>query len=314
MQSSILRISPHQESYPALLKPLSDKPKQLFYIGTSPSELGQCIAVIGTRTMTSYGQYVTDYFVRDLIAAGFTIVSGLALGVDGAAHRAALKYGGKTVAVLAHGLDHISPTDHTQLAQEIIQSGGTLISEHPSGKPALKYSFRQRNRIIAGISLGVLIIEAGVRSGTQITARFAADYGRPVFAVPGPITNQYSEGTKMFVNNGAKLVTSIGDIMEELFPQLPLYNGDFNHPVQDSQFERTETPKLSFETDTHVRIYTCLKKASATADDIALETGYDITHVQSTLIELEILGFVTKTSDNEFCVKLNQKSLKNIVT
>ncbi len=303
MQSSICRALPHEGLYPALLKPLSDKPKQLFYKGTSLSELGQCIAVIGTRTMTSYGQYVTDYFVRDLIAAGFTIVSGLALGVDGAAHRAALKYGGKTVAVLAHGLDHISPADHTQLAQEIIQSGGTLISEHPSGKPALKYSFRQRNRIIAGLSLGVLVIEAGVRSGTQITARFAADYGRPVFAVPGPITNQYSEGTKMFVNNGAKLVTSIGDIIEELFPQLPLYKEtDFKHAIQSSQ---EKTDKLSFETDAHVRIYTYLKKASATVDDIALETGYDITLVQSTLIELEILGFVTKTSDNEFCIHLN---------
>ena len=176
--------------------------------------------------MTGYGKQVVHALIPELIACGFCIVSGLALGIDGEAHRTALAAAGGTVAVLGHGLDNIIPAEHEGLAEEILQSGGTLVSEFPPGTPALRHHFPRRNRILAGLCCGVLVIEAGERSGTQITARFAAEYGREVFAVPGPFTHPYSEGTKKLVNTGAKLVTSVADILESFGVQLKLPSGD----------------------------------------------------------------------------------------
>ena len=281
----IRNISSSSPSYPQLLVPLSDKPTELFYKGTCPSEFSQCLAVVGTRNMTSYGEFATNMFVRELVLHDFCIVSGLALGVDGEAHKAALRYGGKTMAVLAHGLDNVFPSEHTTLAQEILYAGGSLISEYPQTHPSLKFQFHMRNRIIAGLSLGVLVIEAGIRSGTQITARFAGEYGRPVFAVPGPITSQFSEGTKMFVNNGAKLVSCVKDILEEL--NIPLVPTALSIQNQEEGIQQT----------LYNQVFT---RGVVTIDELVDVTQYSVSQIQSALQELQVLGKVRGLRGGKF--------------
>ena len=205
-----------------MVKKLPNHPHVLYVRGNPQALQLPMLAIVGTRKMTEYGQFVVNTFISQLVEAGLCIVSGLAFGIDSAAHRATLNAQGKTIAVLPSGLDIITPPSHQSLAQEIVEQGGCLISEHKPGTPAMKHQFILRNRIIAGITLGTLVIEAGEKSGALITAHWAAEYGRPVFAVPGSISSEASEGTKKLVNEGAMLVTSTQDILSELsmlFPQ-----------------------------------------------------------------------------------------------
>jgi DNA processing protein len=199
------------------LKRIPQPPKQLHVLG-APLETFQDkprLAVVGSRKVTLYGHEVTNRLVRDLIKYGFVIVSGLALGVDGLAHQAALAVGGLTIAVLPGGLDKIYPASHHQLAQRIIKQGGALISEYPEGARPHKHHFIARNRLIAALSDGVLITEAAAKSGSLYTAQFALEQGLPVFAVPGNITSGLSDGTNELIKQGATPVTSYADIINE---------------------------------------------------------------------------------------------------
>ena len=202
-------------NYPKLLKE-TDYPPFILFVKGSIEVLSQPgLTVIGTRKMTEYGRRASSRFVSEL-AKKLTIVSGLARGVDGWAHRVCLGNQGKTVAVLGHGLERIYPAEHRGLAEEIARSGGALVSEYPMDYPISKTNFPQRDRLLAGLSLGTLVIEGGQKSGTKITAGFAADYGREVFCVPGPIDSPASAGTAELIQNGAKLVTKVEDIYDEL--------------------------------------------------------------------------------------------------
>jgi len=284
--------------YPALLAPLDDHPRRLFWQGAHPSSFPKPIAVIGTRNMTAYGAYATDYFVRGLVACGFCIVSGLALGVDGRAHEAALKYGGKTIGVLAGGLDQIQPATHIPLARQIVVSGGTLVSEFPCGTPPLKHRFRRRNRIIAGLSLGVLVVEAGERSGTHITAGFAAEYGRSVFAVSGPITSPYADGIKALVNTGAKLVTTVQDILEDLPSEYTTISAEKTtdrNKEQQRLFADTqqETPKA--------RIIEIIQhSAPIDIDAIINQSTLSLSEVQRLVGELELEGIIQRVGGGQY--------------
>jgi DNA processing protein len=202
-------------NYPKLLKQIEFAPF-LLYVKGDISELNRpAIAIVGSRKMTEYGRRVTSLLVSQL-AKKLTIVSGLARGVDGWAHRVCLQVGGKTIAVLGHGLDRIYPPENRPLAEDVIKRGGVLISEYPLGYPINKINFPQRDRIIAGLTQGTLVIEGGQKSGTKITAGFAADYGREVFCVPGPIDSATSSASAELIQQGAKLVTRVEDIYEEL--------------------------------------------------------------------------------------------------
>lgn len=203
------------KEYPKLLLQIPDFPPLLFVKGRVLPQDNKSIGVVGTRRVTSYGKLVTEQLVTDLLDEGFTIVSGLARGVDGIAHQVALQKKGRTIAVLGSGLDYIYPPEHKGLAQKITQNGA-LISEYPLGTKPFQANFPARNRIIAGLSLGVVVTEAIIKSGTQITASWAADYGREVFAVPGNIESQYSKGPHLLIKQGAKLTENIDDILEEL--------------------------------------------------------------------------------------------------
>jgi DNA processing protein len=204
--------------YPQLLREIFDPPITLYVKGDWAVCLEQpCVAIVGSRRSSTYGQNASSMLARDLAARGITIISGLARGIDAAAHKGALEAGGRTVAVMGTGLDQVYPRDHRKLADEILEKGGALVSEFPLETPPAPQNFPYRNRVISGLSLGVAVIEAAENSGSLITARLALEQGREVFAVPGNITSRNSFGTNYLIKGaGAKLVQQWQDIVAEL--------------------------------------------------------------------------------------------------
>jgi DNA processing protein len=214
-------VRPHPPIYrlglkelPEALKLIPKPPRYLYYQGSLEALNNPCLAVIGTRKLTPYGQAVTRQLTESVAARGITIVSGLAYGADACAHNAAIMCGGQTVAVLAGGLDRWHPADHYYLAQKILDNGGAIISEYLVGVPPRKHSFIARNRLISGLSQAVLITEAGAKSGTLHTANFALEQGRDVLAVPGNINMEGSIGTNNLIKTGATPVTGAQDLLD----------------------------------------------------------------------------------------------------
>lgn len=202
-----------------MLGEIHSPPEILHVKGTLVEEDEAAVAIVGTRGATPYGLAITGQLAEELAGCGVTVVSGLAEGIDAAAHEGALKAGGRTIAVVGHGLHTIFPRQHRELAERISESG-CVLSEFSMGMPPLKENFPQRNRIIAGLSLGTVVVEAPFKSGALITARYAMEQGREVFAVPGPVSSRQSEGTHALLKDGAKLVGRVEDILEELAPHL----------------------------------------------------------------------------------------------
>ncbi|HUR97883.1 MAG TPA: DNA-processing protein DprA [Pyrinomonadaceae bacterium] len=204
-------------TYPAMLREIPDPPITLYVRGDwEPCFTQPCIAVIGSRLCSTYGTNAAEMLARDLSSRGICIVSGLARGIDTTAHRAAIRGGGKTVGVLGTGIDGAYPKENARLIKDILESGGAVVSQFPLGTPPLKDNFPYRNRIISGLSLGVLIVEASERSGSLITARLAMEQNREVMAVPGNITSANSYGTNYLIKSGAKLVQQWQDVVSEL--------------------------------------------------------------------------------------------------
>ena len=216
-QEGITCLTKDDDDYPKLLKEIYDPPFCLFVRGQIPKNEFM-LAVVGPRRYTSYGQQVTEEIVSELARQGITIVSGLAIGIDGIAHKATLKAGGQTVAVLGSGVNkaHVQPAQHCNLAEEIISKGGAVLAEYPPGTVPTKYTFPRRNRIVAGMSLGTLVIEAAEESGALITAQCTLDNGRELFAIPQNINSLTSVGVNKLIKNGACVVTSARDILDAL--------------------------------------------------------------------------------------------------
>ncbi|MBL7078677.1 DNA-protecting protein DprA [Candidatus Shapirobacteria bacterium] len=214
-RGQILILTWEDKLYPKILKQIPDAPPVLYVKGHLGS--GEpALAVIGSRRASYYGRSITQSLVSQIAKKGIVIISGMAKGIDGIAHQAALDSGGETIAVLGSGVNVIYPYQNKNLYQRIISGGGLVISEFPPFYPPLAANFPQRNRIISGLSKAVLVIEAAQKSGTLITARLAAEQGKEVLAVPGPITSQLSAGTSYLISQGAKLVSNAQDILEEL--------------------------------------------------------------------------------------------------
>jgi len=230
-------LSVNDPAYPALLKEIYRPPTELYVSGTVLPVDQKAIAIVGTRSATPYGLKVAHQLAGQLAGHGITVVSGLADGIDTSAHLGALKAGGRTLAVVGHGLDFLYPARNRELAQRI-RSAGALISQFPLGVGPLKQNFPQRNRVIAGLSMGVVVIEAPARSGALITAREALEEGREVFAVPGPISSLKNAGCHKLIQDGAKLVQSIEDILEELAPHFE---------VLPRVLETGQEPSLSYD-------------------------------------------------------------------
>jgi DNA processing protein len=209
-------------TYPSLLREIADPPVTLYVRGEWAECLdAPCVAMVGSRRCSTYGQNVASMLARDLATRGVTIVSGLARGIDAAAHRGALEAGGRTVGVLGTGVDEVYPRDHKKLAEEILERGGALVSQFPLGTPPIPENFPYRNRIISGLSLGTVLVEAAENSGSLITARLAMEQNREVFAVPGNVTSRNSFGTNYLIKGaGAKLVQQWQDVAAELPPEI----------------------------------------------------------------------------------------------
>lgn len=268
-------ITIKDNSYPKLLKEISDPPPVLYVKGEIP-KTKRTIGVVGTRKMTSYGQQVTEILVRDLVFSGFTIVSGLARGVDSYAHRVTIGNSGKTISVLGGGLDRIYPQENTRLAEEIADKYGAVISEFPLGMQPIPGNFPARNRVISGLSLGLLVTEAGEDSGSLITAGLAGEQGREVFAVPGPIYSKLSQGPSSLIKQGAKLVTNINDILEELNLESRMQGSEMEEVRGDSKEEEL--------------ILNLMEDGPVHVDEIARNSNTPASKVGSVLSLMEIKG------------------------
>lgn len=214
----IQEINIEDREYPTELKKIYDPPLKLYVLGNNKLLNKKAVAIVGSRKATEYGKMVALQFAKDLSKKGINIISGLALGIDTYAHLGTLQYinKGKTIAVLGSGLDKIYPSQNIGLAKKIIKSGGCIITEYPLGTKPEKLHFPQRNRIISGLAKGILVVEAGEKSGALITADFALEQGKEVFAIPGNIVNNNSIGTNNLIKQGAKLITNCEEIVEEI--------------------------------------------------------------------------------------------------
>ena len=273
--------------YPRLLREISDPPPVLYVKGTIKDEDAWALAVVGTRRASAYGRQVTLQLTQALARSGITIVSGLARGIDSEAHRAALETGGRTIAVLGCGIDRIYPPEHRKLAEEIIAQGA-LISDYPLGTPPEGSNFPPRNRIISGLGLGVLVTEAGVRSGALITADYAAEQGRDVFAVPGSILMHGSAGTNALIQDGAKVVLGPEDILEELNLTMVAEQAEARQVLPADETEAALLTHLSAE-PTHV-------------DELQQQMGLPIAQVTSTLALMELKGMVRQAGGMKYVV------------
>lgn len=279
-QENITALTSEDVAYPSLLKEINDPPQTLFVRGTLSSLERTALAIVGTRKCSVYGQKVTGMLAHDLAAQGVAVVSGLALGIDGLAHRAALRAGGLTIAVLGSGIGRatVYPAEHRTLAEDIISNGGAIVSEYPPGfKPTL-YSFPARNRIIAGLTLGTLVTEAPISSGALITAKAALDYNREVFAVPHPIDAESGAGANALIKQGATMVTNAADIFEAL--QL--------HDLKTMITKENLTPINPGE----AHLLTVMTREPRHIDLIIKESGLTSAEVGGTLTLLEMKGRV----------------------
>ena len=275
------------QHYPAQLKEIYDPPSILFGRGQLQPIDSLSIAIVGSRHATHYGKTVAENLARGLSLAGFTIVSGLARGIDAAAHRGALKAGGRTIAVLGGGLLKMYPPEHAELAAEISHQGAVLSEALPMNAPK-SGSFPQRNRIVTGLSLGLIVVEAGDRSGALISARLAMEQGREVFAVPGRIDSRMSRGCHRLIRDGAKLVECVDDVLEELGPLATPTHIDsattIHHPAE---LKLTEQESL---------VLNAISNEPTEFDLILVKTGLPPARVLSTISVLEIRRLVKRIS------------------
>ena len=278
--------------YPALLRVTEDPPLFLYLKGKLQREDERAIAIVGARRASGYGRGVTERLARDLAHRGFTVVSGMARGIDGWAHRAALEASGRTIGVLGCGMDISYPPEHREL-QKAVESQGAVLSEFSLGTQPVPENFPRRNRIISGLSLGIVVVEASERSGSLITARLGLDQGREVFAVPGPVGSRTSIGTHALIKQGAKLVENVEDIVEELAP-VP------GTVPERSKTDRPETfgkPALLPEEE---RIYKLLSAQPRHIDELTATAEFPAAKTAGVLLQLELKGTVRQLAGNLF--------------
>ncbi len=278
------------EEYPSELRYLNDSPQVLYTKGNTFVNDSISIAIVGSRKATAYGKWACEKFTKELVGFGVTIVSGLASGIDTLAHKTTLENGGKTIAVLGNGIDIIYPKRNLSLYKEI-ESEGTIITEFPLGTQPLAYNFPQRNRIISGLSRGVVVIEAQEKSGSLITAHHALDQGKDVFALPGNINSIFSGGTNRLIKDGAKPLLTIDDIIEEIYELQEMILKNNVNKIDYSNYSETE-----------VKIIRILESGPVHSDIIAYKIGMDIQVAMSLLTVLELKGAIKELSSRVFTI------------
>ena len=285
--------------YPPLLLNIYDFPPVLYVKGML-SQRDVPLAVVGSRMASTYGRFTTERLCRELALSGVTIVSGMARGIDSAAHTGALAGKGRTIAILGSGLDVVYPPENKGLFERITESGA-VITEFPFSTEPLAANFPARNRIISGISLGVVVVEAGEKSGSLITARVALEQGREVFAVPGSIDSPGTKGTHQLIREGAKLVEGTQDILEEILPQVGLQPPPDN-PAVEATSENSGIPFDELEAAEQV-ILKALGVKPIHIDTLAADTGYQIKNLLGILMSLELKGCITQLPGKIFVAK-----------
>jgi len=275
------------DGWPECLTGVDPVPEHLYWAGVDIASWinRPRLAVVGSRRAGGYGRGITEHWVLQLAAEGVVIISGLALGIDGLAHAAALKAGGITVAVLGTGLNQIYPASHFGLARQIVESGGTLISEYPSGTPGLRHNFIARNRLIAGLSEAVLITEAATGSGSLHTARFAMEQGKTVMALPGDITRLNSAGCNQLIKSGALIVTSVDDVRLAL-------------GLSGRQVRRRKLPTDAVE----LEILRLIEKGVRDQEEICQRANLSASVINSALTTLELGGYIRPLGAGEWSI------------
>lgn len=277
-------IAPDEHNFLQIISGIAQHPKMLYVVGSLPTERLPVVAMVGTRKPTSYGKEVTFELAYKLAQKGVVIVSGLALGIDAVAHRAALKAGGITIAILANGLDSIYPATHRTLAQDIVSAGGALISEYPPGTVARDFQFLARNRLVSGLSDAVVVTEAAARSGTLATVAHALEQNREVFAVPGNITSPMSVGPNRLIGQGAHPVNSVDDILHVIAPQLI----------------ETQTTLNLGANPVEVTIIDLLRSGIRDGEQLQKQSGYPVSEFSQSMTMLEIGGLIRGLGGNQW--------------
>lgn len=289
-------ISPWDARFPDQLQEIYDPPAYLWMRGTLPDALAPMITIVGTRSCTDYGRAQAHHFASELARRGFTIVSGLAYGIDGAAHKGALDVGGRTVAVLGSGVGHIYPSKHKSLATRIVENGA-LLSEYPVDAEPEAPNFPERNRILSGLALGTLVVESFSEGGALITARLALEQNREVFAVPGAITKDSSRGANRLIQRGhAKLVMEVEDLLEEL-PDVTVQDPKEVDAEVVASTEADPVEDLSAE---EALLYESLTDRPVHIDALCAETEMDPSTALVHLLELEFKGLVRQLAGKQF--------------
>lgn len=290
-------------NYPKLLRKIKNPPKKLYVMGNENLLNEKSVAVVGSRNMSEYGKKITKIIVKELSEAGICIVSGMAVGIDAVAHKTCLDYGGKTIAVLGCGFNKVFPPENVGLFNRILENGGCVISEYPINQIAQKKFFVQRNRIVSGLCLATLVVEATYRSGTSITANHALDQGRKLLCIPNSIGNKNSCGILNLMKKGAKIVTNAKDILSEIGIE---YSSNMNDDVfqKINKIKEIEKNLLNNENQIVKNIYCYLKENGETNAEV-LSDMYetDIVNINIYLSKLELKGLIVNSHGSTFRIR-----------
>lgn len=290
----MIKITIENEKYPDKLKNIKNPPKQLYLEGNIELLHENTISIIGARNCTSNGRILAEKFASELSEQGLVIASGMAKGIDTSAHKGAIKTIGRTIAVLGNGFHHIFPKENEDLYQEIIKNNGLIISEYPPETRPNSNLFLERNRIVSGLSIGILVIEAAYRSGTSVTAKYAKEQGRKVFVLPHGIEETYGIGTNQLIRKGATLITSTKEIIEEF--------GFLKYKKIPKKKEKTKENKQKMKNKSYQEIYEIIANGNSNINEIYEKSSKTINEVNNIIFMLEIEGYITKKAGGYTCV------------
>lgn len=303
------KITIEDKEYPKQLKEIKNPPKQLYLEGNTELLKQNIISIVGSRNCTQNGEKLAKKFASELTMQKITIASGMAKGIDSAAHIGTMEAGGKTIAVLGNGFNHIFPKENIELYKEIIREGGLIVSEYPPDTEAKSNLFLERNRIVSGLSIGVLVVEAAHRSGTSVTAKLAESQGRKVFVLPHEIDDKYGVGTNNLIKKGAILITSTRDIINNFkflryieLENASMVNTDKNikNKIQEQKINKTLEVRLTNKIEKEV--YMLIKNGNKEVNEIAKKSNKSISEITNALLMLELDGAIKKIAGGYKCI------------